>query len=201
MRKFPRTISTFLIFISIVLFFSSFNTHNTIYSNVLNESVIDWQNRFKLKQSDFKATRKWNASNTVANSYCGFGYSITDDNSVITGSIFVKFYCDKSWFNSDIDDTENIRYILKHEQLHFDICELYGRKLYKEILSLIRSNRLNQRNIDKIQSKLKKQYSNYQKTYDNETNHSINVKEQHKWERKVKNELTKLSDYSDYTSF
>ena len=201
MQKTSQRLIQFLLLTGTVLFLSSFNTHNPTCLKTDNGYTIDWQNHYKLKPSDFKANKKWNLGNTVANTYSGFGYSITDNDGKITGSIFVRFYCDKSWFKPNIDNAEDISYILKHEQLHFDICELFGRKMYKEILSLIRSNRLSQRNIDKIQLKLEKQYSNYQKAYDKETNHSINVNEQRRWEKKVENELVKLSAYADYTSF
>ena len=201
MQIIPKRLVQLLLLTGTILFLSSFNTQNPTCLKTDNGYTIDWQNHYKLKQSDFKANKKWSLGNTVANTYSGFGYCITDNNGIITGSIFVRFYCNKSWFKSDLGDTEDISYILKHEQLHFDICELFGRKLYKGILSLINSNKLSQRNIDKIQSKLEKQYSNYQKAYDKETNHSINVNEQRRWEKKVKNELEKLSGYSDYTSF
>ena len=91
--------------------------------------------------------------------------------------------------------------MLAHEQLHFDICELFGRKLYKEILVLRDSGKLNNRTIKRLHSKLKKQYSNYQDKYDNETEHSINQVEQLKWNSRICKELESMTMYSDYHSF
>ena len=85
--------------------------------------------------------------------------------------------------------------------MHFDICELFGRKLYKELLSLRSRDKLNSRIIDRLHSKLEKQYSNYQDKYDKETEHSIDRAEQRKWNKKVKEELNSMKKYSNYHSF
>jgi len=90
----------------------------------------------------------------------------------------------------------NDEYILGHEQLHFDIGELFVRKLRKKLMEdpsvLDTSDRLN---------KLFKKYFNLcvaeQRKYDNETNHSIIKSKQIYWEKKVVSELNKLNDY-DY---
>jgi hypothetical protein len=201
MSRFFKTLTTFIPIFTIVLLTSSFKSYNSKYINIPEGYYIDWQSNTKLQYSDFKASKKWNKGSTVASSYCGFGYSITYNNGEISGSIFVRFNGEKSWFNPDIEEFSKVNYILKHEQLHFDICELFGRKLHKEVLLLIDLNKLNKHNISRVQSKLEKEYSDYQKKYDKETNHSINVEKQLMWNSKIKHELASLSNYSNYNSF
>ncbi|MBC8321560.1 MAG: hypothetical protein H8E34_12650 [Bacteroidetes bacterium] len=164
-------------------------------------SVIEWQSDFKLKQSDFKAARKENPGSAVATTVSAFGYHITDDDGKICGHIYVRFYCNESWWNSNIIRDDAITDVLEHEQLHFDICELFGRKLYKELLELRNSGRFNSHNIERLQSKLEKQYSNYQDKYDKDTEHSINRVEQYYWSKRVKKELEAMSAYSNYHNF
>ena len=159
--------------------------------------VIDWNKDIKLKYTDFKATSKDGPGFAVATTSSAFGYSIIDRGGEISGSIYVRFYCEESWWNPDFMLDE----VLEHEQLHFDICELFGRKLYKEVLELRKSGKINKWSIDKIQSKYEKQYSDYQDLYDKETDHSTNGDEQRKWNKKIKKELNELSDYSDYQHF
>ena len=159
--------------------------------------VIDWHRDVKLNYADFKATSKGSPGFAVATTSSAFGYSITDRGGEISGSIYVRFYCEKSWWNPDFILDE----VLEHEQLHFDICELFGRKLYKEVLELREEGKLNKRTIQRLQSKFEKQYSDYQDLYDKETDHSTKGDEQRKWNKKVKRELADLSDYSDYHSF
>lgn len=159
--------------------------------------VIDWKSDVKLKYSDFKADEKGSPGFAVATTSSAFGYSITDYGGEISGSVFVVFYCDKSWWNPDFMLNE----VLEHEQLHFDICELFGRKLYQEILKLRSTNRLSIHNINKAYSKLDKQYSSYQDKYDQETDHSTNGHQQRIWNKKVKRQLAAMSSYSNYKNF
>jgi len=165
------------------------------------ESIINWQSQMKLKREDFKAETRTSNSSKVATTSSGFGYSITDNGGDISGSIFVRFYCNKSWWNSKLIETDRVEYVLEHEQLHFDICELFGRKLYKGVLELRDSRKLNSKTIDKLQTKLEKQYFNYQDKYDKETNHSVNRVEQYYWNKHISKELAAMSKYSDYSSF
>ncbi len=162
------------------------------------KKLIDWNKHYKLSKSDFKARASKFSGNSVANTYSGYGISITSVDGEISGSIFVRFNRSKSWIKSKEINGDNINYILSHEQLHFDICEIFGRKLYKEIVRLKKENKLKEKYINKKQSRLKKEYSDYQDIYDSETNHSINKEEQLRWNKKVARELEELSEYANY---
>lgn len=159
--------------------------------------VIEWQSGIKLKYEDFKARGKGSPGFAVATTASAFGYSITNENGNISGSIFVRFYCNDSWWNPEyiLDD------VLKHEQLHFDICELFGRKLFKEVLDLGNKGRLNQKTIQQVQTKFEKQYDDYQDLYDKQTDHSTNGKEQRRWNQKVKQALDDYAEYANYHDF
>jgi hypothetical protein len=83
MRGYQSKFTLFLLFISLALFFSSFNKQVSTCENTNDGYAINWQNSLKLKQSDFKANKKWSSSTSAANTYSGFGYSITDNNGNI----------------------------------------------------------------------------------------------------------------------
>ena len=172
-----------------------------LHRNTYTGQILDWKRNLKLKHTDFKADSKGIRGSAIANTASGFGFNITDKNGEITGSIYVRFYCDKSWWKYELIPEEKRDYVLAHEQLHFDICELFGRKLHKELLTLRSSGRLNERTIKRLHSKLEKQYSNYQDKYDKETEHSINRVEQYYWSKLIKTELEAMSEYSNYSSF
>jgi len=156
--------------------------------------VIAWQENNKLTWADFKGEPKLN-SGAAAETASGinFGFSVKEVNAnVVSFSTEVKayFYPEKSWFRAE----HNTPYILSHEQLHFDITELFARKLIKDISELKVSN--------SIKSELKTLYQNnenalreFQKRYDEETNHSENPENQKKWQDDIKLELDKLSEY------
>ncbi|NQU34027.1 MAG: DUF922 domain-containing protein [Bacteroidetes bacterium] len=210
MKLITRTILTIILAIGAIIGLQSFQEKELSYFEYNSSSycyqtpegpVIDWDNDLKLKQSDFKATSKGTPGFAVATTASAFGFSIVDEDGEISGNIYVRFYCDRSWWNPDYKNSEILDDVLKHEQLHFDICELYGRKLYKEIIILRNSGRLNNKHINRLYTKIEKQYSDFQDKYDEETNHSINRKEQSKWNKRIKIELAQLSIYSDYRSF
>ncbi|HXB11149.1 MAG TPA: DUF922 domain-containing protein, partial [Bacteroidia bacterium] len=88
-------------------------------------------------------------------------------------------------------------YILKHEQLHFDICELFARKLRKmmEETDFTKVKNI----IPQIQSmynKVNGEFVRYEEKYDNETNHGENPAKQKLWSDDVANQLKDLDKYS-----
>jgi len=89
-------------------------------------------------------------------------------------------------------------YLLGHEQLHFDITELFARKLleaYKAETFDPKAPDLKQK-IARICTEMEVQRNAMQKRYDEETNHCKNHEAQHSWEQYIKAELalTKPSD-------
>ena len=114
-----------------------------------------------------------------------------DTTKVITRAVF---YCNKSWKKKSwIDET-----VLAHEQRHFDIVELYARKLRK----LIRHH--NYSSVSELKSKsdslyaiIDKEMDVYQDKYDTETEGSMNGDQQRIWNEKIENQITELNKYAD----
>ena len=86
--------------------------------------------------------------------------------------------------------------LLSHEQLHFDICELYIRKLRKTIselqLSLMDP-------AGQIRIQFDQAWNDYQQAqglYDEESRHGLIEKEQKRWEELVQKELASLQDFA-----
>ena len=166
-----------------------------------NRKYIDWDSNRKLTPGDFQSKEKKTGSVEVASASTGFGFAINNQNGNMSGSIFVRYFPESSSWDSNRIDDDIRNYVLKHEQVHFDICELYGRKLYEGILHLHDSGKLNERNLRKLYNKLEKEYTRYQEKYDNETKHSVNRVEQYYWNRRVAEDLKKMSDYAGYSNF
>ncbi len=218
MHKLPQSLLLLLLSTGFVLLLSAFHIveNKPIFIDLTSQydiqncdscrstnrgPVLDWQSGLKLKYTDFKGDSKGIKGIAIANTASGFGFSVTDKNGEIFGNIYVRFYCDESWWKSELIPEEKRDYVLAHEQLHFDICELFGRKLHRELLTLRSSGRLNERTINRLHSKLEKQYYNYQDKYDKETEHSTNRVEQYYWGKHVKAEIEAMSGYSNYRSF
>jgi hypothetical protein len=103
--------------------------------------------------------------------------------------VYAYFNREKSWKR----DTSNA--LLKHEQLHFHIAELYARKIRKKIdvLSAAGTN-----DIDTYNAAIKQlllESNEADERYDYETLHGAISKKQAAWEKKVLEELSQLDDY------
>lgn len=186
------------ILISALFLFSSFiENDNKRYERTPDGPIINWTPDTFLKWEDFKAENKPGGGFAVASSTCGFGYEgiIKGDN--ISVNVYVRFYCNDSWHHKDYYLNE----VLKHEQLHFDICELYGRIFYKNILLLRKNEMLNERNLKKLLTELMEEYDQTQDRYDDETNHSTDGKRQAAWYKKIMQALQEYQQFADYREF
>jgi len=92
------------------------------------EEQIIWNKEQKLTWNDFKGRPK-NNSPAGALSFCGMRHYFSYKNGFIKINTETSFDCKKSWVNSE----DKISSTLEHEQLHFNIAELYARKLRQEL--------------------------------------------------------------------
>ena len=99
----------------------------------------------------------------------------------------------KSWVRKDSKND----YILNHEQVHFDIMEVYVRKFRAEM----KTQKLTSKNAELILKRLYKKYnelsSDAEHRYDEETNHSLKKVQQAQWNEKVSKELKELKAHSN----
>ncbi|PIQ28949.1 MAG: hypothetical protein COW63_14095 [Bacteroidetes bacterium CG18_big_fil_WC_8_21_14_2_50_41_14] len=162
---------------------------------VNSEPAICWDEQRKLDWSDFKATRKPTGKIAAAISTCGFGFEATEENHrLVSLEVFVKFYPEKSWKNP----AHQTEAVLAHEQLHFDITELMGRKFFQEILDMKQKGKLSRRNIKKVYERIEKEHGELQVLYDKQTNHSLNTKLQSWWDQYLASQLIKTASFSNY---
>lgn len=159
-----------------------------------NEETISWNDTRKLTWEDFKGNPNSN-SDAVALTASGitFGYSVkTSGRRIVdySASVQAHFYPNKSWYLAEKAND----YILAHEQLHFDITELYVRKFRQQLERLVVNQNIKIQ-MNQIHVAINEALDKTQKTYDEQTNHSINVEAQSYWENYIKEELKKLEKY------
>lgn len=87
--------------------------------------------------------------------------------------------------------------LLKHEQVHFDITELYTRKLRQTVLSKKHTKSILANELKKIESNNHQEFVKCQDLYDIETEHSKIKLKQQEWEKKIIKELKELEAYSN----
>ncbi len=104
-------------------------------------------------------------------------------------TVVAKFYKDKSWVTSRTDG------LLAHEQLHFDIAELYARKIRKKFSELKSVNEQRFAVYASAYELLWQECREYQKMYDSQTKNGILTEENNIWINKVLNEIMELNEF------
>ncbi|HEX8331911.1 MAG TPA: hypothetical protein VF622_04770 [Segetibacter sp.] len=191
-------------FIKVVLFFSitAFSCTPQIITpsgssvaSLSNKDVIEWSETRKLVWADFMGSQPEDSKQNAAVTNCGFGFTSNKVTVVNKPKMTVTnvFNRNLSWVKpSQI----NRRELLEHEQLHFDISELYARKLRKEFLTTNLTYFNIKKKTESIFNEVHKQYIQRQQEYESQTNYSLNLQKQSEWIKIIKEELNGLKEYS-----
>ena len=156
------------------------------------ETEIVWTADRKLTWDDFKGVPDRKAfPNTLAVTNSGFGFE-TGFNAFKTGNLFVQATFNN--YGSWVIPKGRTDYVLRHEQIHFDLTEIYSRKLRKafdEAKIKPHEGARAKKIFDSIFEELNKR----QKKYDSETKYGEKNATQEYWESVVEIELIKYDLY------
>ena len=135
-------------------------------------------------------------SNTGAVTVSSLSYSTIKftSNSVIL-KITAKFHPHESW--TRYPKLRNPGHALNHEKRHFDLCEVYARKIRQRISETQFTRKNLNAQLKTIFSSLTREHSDEQSKYDHETDHSIDPEEQAEWNKEIDQRLADLEEYSD----
>lgn len=149
-----------------------------------------------LTWEDFKASPPGDAA-FHANTSAGlsYGWSMRSENGITELKYEVKSYFNP--YSSWVVPGSESEYLLKHEQLHFDITELHARKLRKK-LAAVESSQLGNNPkplLSRIYQSIEKERAQMQAKFDRETNHSLNKEAEARWRDYVKREMKKFEAF------
>ncbi len=155
-----------------------------------------YNNRRKLTWNDFLVNTSPQKNSLIAASVSTgldftWDYNINNAQQNFSYSVCAKFYPKASWVIKYKKDS----ILLAHQQLHFDITELYARKLRKAV-SNYKLGRNIRKNLGIIYKNIEASRQKMQKEYDIETEHSKNKKQQHIWNKKIDSLLTQYQLYN-----
>lgn len=156
---------------------------------------IIWKEDQKLIWNQFKSpVNRKNNPDVVAYTHCGWEYTVVkspNPKSPVTIKITTIFNEDKSW-----KDVKRINdYVLLHEQKHFDIAEIFARKLRKEVAEKIRTSGDYDKAFRTIYNTVSTDYRNFQISYDKDTKHGMNKEKQAEYNTLISEELENLKSY------
>lgn len=173
----------FVFLLAISLFFLSFQTE---------KDVLVWSENRSLTWDDFKG--KPEKRFAAASTHYDLLKSISKENSGATVKIEAVFFTNASWKKVSWINDE----VLAHEQKHFDIVELYARKLRKALSEQKFKTYSDLENtLDKLYDKFDKEMDLYQDKYDEETDGSMNGDQQRAWQKKISNQIEELGNFKE----
>jgi hypothetical protein len=153
--------------------------------DVTAQDTLHWRKDYRLSFDDFRgkpASDSWHKAMT--SSGIAYSYSLPD-----TGIYFIAiafFNRNKSWTKTPRDGS-----ILNHEQGHFDITEIYARRLATAIRNLSQDKKIFKQTITSIADQFIAAKNEFQKKYDLETTFGTNAAAQLKWNDIISKELEK----------
>ena len=155
-----------------------------------NKDDLVWSSVVKLKWDNFKAEPKSN-SDTAAAVTCVIRVDYHSKKDTLFVSVKAVLIQTQSWYSRKYKTLA----VLQHEQIHFDVAELYARNLRKKIISLKTQKIKAGDELNVLTTTNDQERNIYQSLYDQETNNGRNKKKQYEWEKLVAKELKVLEQY------
>ena len=168
---------------------SSITSDSTLRAE--SQEMIPWELDKRLVWDDFLCEPKV-GSDAVASTSTSLGIAYQLSNGELRYHITCYFNKEKSWGLMKTD------YILAHEQGHFDITEIFARKLNEALQNYKFSKRNYKRDIGQIYQSIVSEKEEFQKTYDSESDHSRNKKTQYDWLERIEKMLAETQPYAYY---
>jgi hypothetical protein len=162
-----------------------------LFSQEKKEDMVSWSPSLKLTWDDYKG-RPDPSSDAAASTttYLAIEYHIREND--FSFNISCQFSRERSW------GLHKTPYILSHEQGHFDIAEIFARKLNIEMSNYRFNKKTFQKDLSEIYNRVMKEKEDFQDRYDNETNHSIKRDRQAQWLNVIEQLLVDTKAAADY---
>jgi hypothetical protein len=136
--------------------------------------------------------------NTAAVTVSSINYTTQVKGKIAIVKVSALFLPFESW--TRYPKLEHPDEALNHEKRHFDICEIYARKIRQAILSNTFSTHNFSSKLEILFNKIVSEYRSEQSRYDRETKHSTDPVQQAKWSKMIDAQLLALAPYSNPSS-
>lgn len=158
---------------------------------VENNSIIIWKKDRKINWNDFlseNSCQKQKGAGTAINiEFYPKKFNCAQVEKIVVIAQMNKL---ESWVKDKSVE------ILNHEQTHFDIAELYARKIRNAIQEFIEEiEGCDLQGVAEIYYRLEAEHWQTQFLYDEETKHSINSEKQQEWNIKIADSLETYKNY------
>jgi hypothetical protein len=186
-------INTFKHMIKILcLLYFSFTTLQHSKANC-GDSLLMWKSDFKLSWFYFKGEPPEDRGNESA----VLSFRLSLKGYTIENLPYYKVYACLNPLQSWAIDTSMAlsSFLLMHEKTHFDIAELFARKIRKAVYNLREKNEMNEEVYISTIYLLVDEHDLFQQEYDNQTKLGSDIEKQTQWSNMVENQLVGLAVY------
>jgi hypothetical protein len=174
----------------VCFFFAGTQAFGQLSKKMAQDTLI-WTSDYFLSKEDFKAKRSAYGNKVPAYVTTAIYIYQKENNGQL------MFYVEGILLKSKSFMKEETPYTLRHEQLHFDICELYARKLRQKISQKdFTKVRDLVGEIQKIYDKTSADWHKEEEKYDNDTQHGINAAKQQLWNDTIAKQLQDLEAFA-----
>ncbi len=157
-----------------------------------DEQTFRWDGTQQLSWDDFRGPiRRGAGDNIAAETSCGIAIetSLVSFQGTAKVYVFNTFDKQKSWVRDGYDRPD----VLQHEQGHWDICELYSRKMQARFDAAHITGADLKREVARIYDEVSDEYVARQEQYEQETQHGVVAPEQDRWTGLIREELNASS--------
>ncbi len=155
-----------------------------------SQDIVVWDSVVRLTWRDFKGEVD-SSSLYSASTASGIIYKFRLDGDGYNDSIVAVFYTAESWVHIKSDKG------LVHEQGHFDITEIFARKLRKRLREFIPKRGSIGQQLKQLYDDVERDRAATENLYDTETKHSADAERQAYWLGKIRDQLKELEEYGN----
>lgn len=174
-------------YIFLLVFLGALGSAQKVFS--LPQDTLYWNADYKLDWSDFKSKpdtlSKYGAISNIV-----LKYHLSASEKAFNVNVLCFFIKTKSWSRFKNNDT-----LLLHEQGHFDIAEIFARRLRKALVKCEFNYTTIGKDVHNLFLINKTEKDKMDRLYDKETDLSRNGGMQLIWSKRIKAELEKLQAY------
>ena len=187
MKIFEMKVGSVLIFVFTIYWA---DLRSQVIEKMDTTDIVEWKDNRRLTYNDFRALQDSTVlvygfpAKAAASTKIKAEFTYDSDNKLKVTVINV-FYKSESWM------VVRKPSVLNHEQGHFDISEVFARRLRKEFKTLIDKGVEDENLFQQQFNKCLADENEFQSAYDSETHHGFSDKEQILWDKRIKSELNK----------
>ena len=150
---------------------------------------LRWSAGRRLTWSDFQGAAPQGGEEAAKTAY-GIYYGWRCNGREFEFLVIAAFHRDQSWVKAVVlTDSAESRRVLAHEQTHFNIAELYARRMRQRFAGFSRPCRMSDDQLSAEARHILDEERVFQRRYDAETGHGLERREQAAWEANVRRQL------------